>query len=527
MIRRKMCAIALCGVAAAGAARAQAEAPMPATLGKPQAATLGKPQADNGYVARGVAPNPGYPDGVRDVPMYPRFVPREYVAPTRPSYGTPRVQFAADQELVQDKGKDGEKKDTPTGPAPMTTPPGMSPGTPPPTPMPPTTPAVVPGGTVVSGPFGAAPYLEGQIAGYGVMGMPMPTVWFAPEFLYWRAKGVELPQMVTTAPPGSPGTLGDAATTVGVGGRDILDHWQSGFRRRAGCWFGNTSGIDLAFFCLGRNTENFTTASGGNPGVFQPFFDAARNAENSRIVAFDPGTGPILSGRISVLNSTDLCGFEFNYRSGFMSGSSTRLDWLCGYRFVKLRDVTTIETSSLALPAAAGVAGTQIGTFERFEADNRFNGLQCGVVGEWDLGCVSFGLRATLAAGITREQVKIDGSSAAFAPGGARAVAAGALLTQPSNLGDHDHTQFSILPEVGVTLGYQVSNNLRVFAGYNLLYWTDVVRAGEQIDRNVTSTQIPDPITGARAAIGGRPVFERQVNDLCVHGWTLGLEWRW
>jgi Putative beta barrel porin-7 (BBP7) len=521
MIRRNLLATATCCLAVAGAAPAQTEAPKAATLGKPQAETPG-------YVARGAAPNPGYPAGVHGMPVYPRYVPREYVVPTPPTYGTPGgAKFAADQELAQtDKDKDQEKKDaTPAVPMPM--PPGPGASTLPPTAMPPSS-SATDVGTVVSSPVVTTPFLDGQLSGYGLMSPSMPTVWVAPEFLYWRSKGAALPQVVTTAPAGSPGTLGDASTTLAFGGRDVLDHNQAGWRIRAGWWFDHASGIDVAFFCLGRNNDNFDTASGGNPGIFLPFRDTVGNVENTRIVAFDPGTGPILSGRVSVTNTSDLMGGEVNYRTGFMSGPGFRFDWLCGFRYVKLHDVTTIETSSTALPLAVGVApGTRIGTFDRFEADNRFYGGQVGVVGEWDIGCVTFGVRATVAAGVNCEKVKIDGSSGSVGPGGARVAGVGGLFAQPSNIGEFNNNRFSILPEVGVTLGYQVTNNLRVFGGYNLLYWTDVVRAAEQIDRTVTSTQIVDPVTGIRTAVGGRPSFTRNETDYFSRGWTAGLEWRW
>ena len=80
----------------------------------------------------------------------------------------------------------------------------------------------------------------------------------------------------------------------------------------------------------------------------------------------------------------------------------------------------------------------------------------------------------------------------------------------------------------GVTLGCQIANNCRIFAGYNVLCWTNVVRAGEQINRNVNGTFIPDPTTGTSAGVGAaQPVFKHHESSFWVHGWSLGAEWRW
>ena len=36
-----------------------------------------------------------------------------------------------------------------------------------------------------------------------------------------------------------------------------------------------------------------------------------------------------------------------------------------------------------------------------------------------------------------------------------------------------------------MTLGYQLTETVRLYAGYNFLYWTNVARPGAQIDRNL------------------------------------------
>ena len=42
--------------------------------------------------------------------------------------------------------------------------------------------------------------------------------------------------------------------------------------------------------------------------------------------------------------------------------------------------------------------------------------------------------------------------------------------------------KFAVVPEVGFNVGYQVTPHLKFFVGYSMLYWSRVLRAGDQVD---------------------------------------------
>jgi hypothetical protein len=63
-----------------------------------------------------------------------------------------------------------------------------------------------------------------------------------------------------------------------------------------------------------------------------------------------------------------------------------------------------------------------------------------------------------------------------------------------------------------------------VFTGYTLLYWFDVVRAGDPVDLTVNPNLLP-PVTGP-AAGPSRPAPRFQTTDLWVQGLSTGLEFR-
>jgi len=71
------------------------------------------------------------------------------------------------------------------------------------------------------------------------------------------------------------------------------------------------------------------------------------------------------------------------------------------------------------------------------------------------------------------------------------------LLARPSNSGRSSRDAFAAVPECAVTLGYRVTRWLRATVGYSFLYWSDVARPGDQIDRGLDRRQIPTSlITG-------------------------------
>ena len=47
-----------------------------------------------------------------------------------------------------------------------------------------------------------------------------------------------------------------------------------------------------------------------------------------------------------------------------------------------------------------------------------------------------------------------------------------------------------MVPELNLNVGYQVTDHLRAYIGYTFLYWSDVVRAGEQVPRAINPVQL-------------------------------------
>jgi hypothetical protein len=71
-----------------------------------------------------------------------------------------------------------------------------------------------------------------------------------------------------------------------------------------------------------------------------------------------------------------------------------------------------------------------------------------------------------------------------------------------------------------------VTPNVQVYAGYNFLYWSNVIRPGDQIDRTVDLTFVPNappvPPSGQN-----RPAPTFGQSDFWAQGVQFGVQFRW
>jgi hypothetical protein len=118
--------------------------------------------------------------------------------------------------------------------------------------------------------------------------------------------------------------------------------------------------------------------------------------------------------------------------------------------------------------------------------------------------------------------VNINGATIVTAPGDTPDSSDGGLLAQLSNMGTHDRDSFSVMPEFGVSLGYDITCNLRATVGYTVLYWNNVLRTADQIDTNINTTQTRH---GTLAGIA-LPVTNGVLTDFWVQSLTFGVDYR-
>jgi hypothetical protein len=390
--------------------------------------------------------------------------------------------------------------------------------------------------------------------------------WVRADYLLWSTEGMDLPPLVTTSPTGTPrsmaGVLGEDGTSVLYGDSTIFDDSRSGARLRAGVWFDpcHIWGLEGEYLALEDLSDNYRAASSGDPILARPFFDPLAGQETSQLVAFpnvingevevDAMTRFQSAGarlRLNACQQTFACdpcarvalaqpvaasgevGFWDNeWRSSGLPGanydfnqSSYRLDILGGYRYLLLDDQLRIQEDLTSLDT------TTPGTFDitdAFDAENRFNGGEIGLLFEIQRRRWSLELLTKIALGTTQQAVTINGTTTSDEAGDV-VTDPGGLLAQRTNIGMHEQNVFTAVPELGVTLGYQLTRHTKLTVGYTLIYWSSVVRAGDQIDLDVNPNLLPPevvPFAGPE-----RPRFDFVESDYWAHGLTAGVDVRW
>jgi hypothetical protein len=355
---------------------------------------------------------------------------------------------------------------------------------------------------------------------------PGPRFYLNAEYLLWWTRSDHTPPLVTTSSPNDFGFVGNPTTQVLFGG-NLDRNPYSGARLTAGYYLddcGHTA-IEVSGFILGQESARFMASSAQFPVIARPFFNLNQGTEFSQLVAF-PG---VSTGNVQINAPSRLWGAEANLRCNLCCGCDYKVDALGGFRYLNLEESIAIQENIQGLAGApAPFTNALVTVNDHFATRNQFYGGQLGLDAEFRRGAWSLDLRGKLALGDTHQHLTIDGSETLVAPNGAVTVSRGGLLALPSNIGQFNRDKFSVVPELGVSLGYQLTERLRVTVGYNFLYWTNVLRPGNQIDRVIDVTQIPNfTVPGATPAGQNRPAVPFKESDYWAQGLTVGLEFRY
>jgi hypothetical protein len=327
------------------------------------------------------------------------------------------------------------------------------------------------------------------------------------------------------------GGLADPNAVVLFGGRNIDRGPYSGmsvsFRYDLdddGRW-----GAELGGFWLPRqgNTYHFASNANGIPALVLPFFDPTSSlggtGETGGTFAAHDFGGSTLIGHVDIRTATQLWGADANLALEIFRNDKWRVEALGGFRYLALEDLFQ-ETAVVS----NGFDGK---TYDRFATANNFYGGQLGLRLAADYGWIRPELTTKVALGWTQETLDISGSAvlpgnAIVAPGAHQLP--GGFYTALSNIGSSTTNRFAVVSETNLSLAFRLSQALSVRAGYSFLYWSNVMRSGDQVNRTLNSqlnpaftTFIPGPISGPL-----QPARPNKETDFWGHGFNLGVELR-
>lgn len=382
---------------------------------------------------------------------------------------------------------------------------------------------------------------------------PLNNRWYVSgEYLYWWIRDGGLPPLVSTGPATdpAPGVLSTPSiapnSQVLFGNGPINTQGRSGARFEVGRWFGDCRpwAIEGGFFFLGQRSTTFSAGgdgSAGSPVIARPFIESNRGVETVEYVNF-PG---VLRGNINITSTNNFYGANIDWRRRLWCPpcSNFRVDGQIGFRYLNFdEDLRITENPQLLVPVLneGGIplaAGLQQNSTDYFKVRNQFYGAMFGVVSEYYCGRFSLGLSTKVSLGTTRENLEIAGGQTITVPGAPTGSFTGGLLARPTNIGNYTTDKFTVVPEVGFRVGYQATQHFKFFLGYDFLYWSNMLRVGDQVDRTVNLGGVPlfiqpgqTSITTGQVLPAGdpnRPAAILKETDFWAQGISAGVLWTW
>jgi hypothetical protein len=418
-------------------------------------------------------------------------------------------------------------------------------------------------GTAIASPFkdesAAAPATTGPAQGPGTQPCP-PAVaansacdmddfvgapgrfWFRGEYLHWWTTGAHLPPLVSTVDANNPAA--ETLTTI-FGDRDVNDGSHEGYRVNLGMWLDchHCWAIEGEYFDIVGKQDNFDSGlsngySDGIPNpIVHPFYDPSLDPNNRldpvgvqlRAVAF-----PLqYVGRVTVSTSDyfqsaglwlrrQLRASEWSTNNSECNWTDScartfRLDAVGGYRFSRLIDAVEVQDSEMSIvPPPYAFYGTQYAFADNSRAVNNFSGAELGLDAVYTHGRWSLDVLGKAAIGVNNQYTRIYGllSQDSSNTGGG--------IQQSESTREHSRNRFSAIPELSVTAGYQLTEHVKFTVGYDLLYWSAVVRAANQIAVEPT-TGIPYGTLNS-ANLPNLPAFTFNETYFLAQGLRLGGE---
>ena len=349
-----------------------------------------------------------------------------------------------------------------------------------------------------------------------------PRLWGRAEYLGWWTDGMRLPPLVTSSPAGTAqgqaGVLGQSSTSILYGDTGPNTDARSGGRITLGTWLDACEhcGVEFIYLGLGDDTETFTASNANTDILARPFFNVGGNQQDARLIAFSG----LVSGSVSVAADTRFEGTEILFRRSAARAPGFRADYLLGYRWTQLRDSLRISESTLSLAGATN--GIAFDLFDQFTTRNNFHGAELGLIIDRRVNCCwSLELLGKVALGNANMVVDVSGQTLTTAVDGSSSLASGGLLAQPTNIGRYEQNSFATVSELGLTLRRTFQCGLEATFGYRLVHWSEVARAGDQVDLGVNVSQLPPgPLVGE-----SRPAFAFDTTDFWAQGLSVGLNY--
>jgi Putative beta barrel porin-7 (BBP7) len=378
--------------------------------------------------------------------------------------------------------------------------------------------------------------------------------WVEGDYLFWWLKPGPLGTPLVTTDPSQgvakgSGGLANPTTQVLLGAHDIDFAPFSGGRLRAGYMLGDGIGIEAGAFLLQQQTNDQISNSdkNGSPFLLRPIVNTDANNLNAGIVVSLPlssalalGASAANTGAVEVNSRSQLWGSDAVVTANGLDLGNTRLTALGGFRYFDLRESTDVFTAitdtaaGITFGGVRDVPGDRLLLSDSFHTHNQFYGGQMGCRSETQLGAFVLSAEARVSLGDTQQVTTISGSTSQTAvAGGGTQTLPGGWLALPSNSGTFHHDAFTVVPEANLKVGYDVRPWLRLGVGYDFLFWSSVVRPGDQMLPEASAgAKVPPPFgqvptfPGVGPGAAPIPPVPYNTTSFWAHGLSFSAQFR-
>ncbi|MEM1224493.1 MAG: BBP7 family outer membrane beta-barrel protein [Planctomycetota bacterium] len=360
-----------------------------------------------------------------------------------------------------------------------------------------------------------------------VLANPFADFWVRAEYVHLFVDGQPIPALVTTGPSTADvddaGVIGQTGVTVLVGNERLDEDDRSAGRFELGRYLSDTGLAVSASFLFSEDVSSTFIGDATTADVLaRPFIDLSPGSVgyDAELISY-PGT---FAGDVTVGSNTEFGMADALVHAILISTPTRRLDGFIGYQYLMLDDDLHITDSKRVVGGTTGLTiSSRFTHSDQFRTRNDFHGVAIGARTRICHCGWAFSTSLKLALGLTDVTVHRDGTSTsdvAIVGGGTDSTVSNTgLLIQDSNRGTRDFDSFSVAPELNFRLARRLASGWDASMGYQLICWSRVARAGDQIDLLVNQTQSSVGGLQGIAAPGDSIIMD----DLIAHGLTFGL----
>jgi Putative beta barrel porin-7 (BBP7) len=344
--------------------------------------------------------------------------------------------------------------------------------------------------------------------------------------LYFRSMPVAAP-MLSAGPIGSSARPGvEDGVTVLFGGQNVDLSPHATLRQTMGFWGQDRCwGMEVSAFLTEQKAEvdHFEGPINGRTVLARPNINALTGVPDSVLIS----SPPLFGGSAGVYTNTRSGGAELNFLKSCAYYDKFKFNLLGGFRWMVVNEQLRVDSHSVLTDQNPPDPPVRDIT-DNFTTRNNFYGLQAGFQTEWRHNRCFVDATFKVAGGFTHEKLDIHGSTR-FVDGGIENIVPFGVFALEPNSGSFSSKKPSYLPEGIIKVGYQWTQRLSTYVGYDGMYLSNLVRPGNQVNPVINPTLLPiSQAYNPQFPFGPpQPALLFSKSDFYMQGLMFGLSYRY